>query len=150
MPIPSRGSLWTRLLSILLLVGSASAWARKPEYDFHQDFRNSFVPKPRAENPLVAEEEILKEYSAKLRSEGIADGEIARRITLLRRDGSLLGGDYWNRFYSGSRSNFNRAPNGFLVQVVREEPPGVALDFGMGEGPNALHGIIHASPADAE
>lgn len=51
----------------------------------------------------------------------------------------MLESDYWNRFYTNSKSNFNKAPNSFLMQVVEGRPPGVALDYGMGEGRNAIY-----------
>jgi SAM-dependent methyltransferase len=87
----------------------------------------------------VSEEEILQAYSTQLRSEGIQDAEIVRRLTLLRADRNLLESDYWNRFYANRKSSFNRAPNGFLVQIAEGRPPGVALDYGMGEARNSLY-----------
>src|SRR5712692_12125434 len=52
---------------------------------------------------------------------------------------ALLEADYWNRFYTNSNANFNKAPNGFLIQMVEGRRPGVALDYGMGEGRNAIY-----------
>jgi hypothetical protein len=117
----------------------AFAFGQKPEYDFYRDFRNDFVPKQHAENPLLTKEQILGRYAAKLRSDGVADSEIARRVDLILNQRDRLESDYWNRFYTNSKSNFNRAPNSFLVQVVAGRPPGAALDYGMGEGRNSLY-----------
>jgi len=115
--------------------------AQKPEYDFYSEFRNSFVPKLRAENPSLSltQEQIVERYAAELREEGVTETEITRRTTLLltKRDG--LEADYWNRYYLDSKSNFNRAPNDFLKQVATGLRPGVALDYGMGEGRNAIY-----------
>ena len=44
----------------------------------------------------------------------------------------------WNRVFSEPRANIRTEANQFLVQVVRELKPGVALDIGMGVGRNAL------------
>jgi protein-L-isoaspartate O-methyltransferase len=122
-----------------MLLCSVFAFGQKPEYDFYRDFRNGFAPKLHAENASVTDEEILERYAAKLKSEGVADSEIARRTRLIRTERDLLETDYWNRFYTNSKSNFNKAPNSFLMQVVEGRPPGVALDYGMGEGRNAIY-----------
>jgi SAM-dependent methyltransferase len=47
--------------------------------------------------------------------------------------------DYWNRFYLDDKSNFSKAPNAFLVQVIQGKPPGAALDYAMGQGRNAIY-----------
>jgi len=124
---------------IATLFCSVFAFGQKPEYDFYRDFRNGFAPKLHAENASVTDEEILQRYAVKLKSEGVADNEIARRTRLIRTERDLLETDYWNRFYTDSKSNFNKAPNGFLMQMVKGRPPGVALDYAMGEGRNAIY-----------
>jgi SAM-dependent methyltransferase len=50
-----------------------------------------------------------------------------------------LEADYWNRFYTDSNANFNKAPNGFLVQMLEGRRPEAAPDCGMGEGRNAIY-----------
>jgi SAM-dependent methyltransferase len=117
----------------------ALALGQKPEYDFYREFRNVFVPKVRSEEPSISEDGIVARYSAKLRAEAISESEIARRTKLIRSDRVRLENDYWNRFYTNDISNFNKAPNGFLVEVVQGRPPGAALDYAMGEGRNAIY-----------
>jgi protein-L-isoaspartate O-methyltransferase len=133
----------TVVLAVLVttLLCAVLGFGQKPEYDFYPEFRNSFTPKLRAENPsvLLTNEEIVERYAAKLKSEGVAENEVARRTKLIRTDRNLLEADYWNRFYADSNSNFNKAPNGFLKQMVEGKRPGVALDYGMGEGRNAIY-----------
>jgi protein-L-isoaspartate O-methyltransferase len=128
-------------LSVLVLLFSAAALAQKPEYDFYPAFRNNFTPKMRAENLLrqLSNDEIVTMYAAKLKSEGFADQEITRRTTLLRTQRPALEADYWNRFYTNANSNFNKAPNVFLMDTVKMLRPGVALDYGMGEGRNSIY-----------
>src|SRR5437016_3872246 len=116
-----------RRLLLAMLLFSPLAFGQKPEYDFYPDFRNSFVPKVRAENPLVTNEQILGRYAAQLKTEGLADSEIARRTKLIQAERDLLESDYWNRFYTSTNSNFNKAPNSFLVQVVEKLTPGAVL-----------------------
>ena len=114
-------------------------FAQKPEYDFFPEFRNTFTPKQYAENPSVTNEEIVEKYTAKLKSEGIAENEIARRTRLIQTKRPVLENDYWNRYYIDSQSDFNRRPNRFLMEIVEGRPPGVALDYGMGSGRNAIY-----------
>jgi len=129
----------SRTLAITALVCSALVFGQIPEYGFYREFRNSFVPKLRSEKPAVTNEEILERYAAKLKSEAVPESEIARRTTLIRTQRESLEADYWNRFYLDGKSNFNRTPNRFLMQVVEGLPPGAALDYAMGEGRNALY-----------
>jgi hypothetical protein len=125
--------------AFVMLLWSAFALAQKAEYDFYPGFRNSFAPSLRAENSSVTDEQILQRYEAQLRSEGIAESEIARRTRLIRTNRDVLEDDYWNRFYTDTHSNFNTAPNSFLVKVVEGRSAGVALDYAMGEGRNAIY-----------
>ena len=127
-----------RLVAATLLC-LALSFAQKPEYGFYPEFRNSFVLNLRAGNPSVTIDEILEQYAARLKSEEIADHEIARRLRLIRTQRDLLESDYWNRFYTDGNSKFNKAPNNFLAQVMEGRTPGAALDYGMGEGRNALY-----------
>lgn len=127
-----------RFLAGAVLVCSL-ALAQKTEYAFYPEFRNAFSPKLRSEEPSISEDGIIARYSAKLRGEGIAESEIARRVKLIRADRPLLESDYWNRVYLNSGSKINREPNGFLMGAVRGMPPGAALDYGMGEGRNAIY-----------
>jgi methylase of polypeptide subunit release factors len=128
-------------LLVLALLFSAAALAQKAEYDFYPAFRNNFTPKMRAENlsRQLSNDEIVTMYAAKLKSEGFADQEITRRTTLIRTQRPALEADYWNRFYTNANSNFNKAPNVFLMDTVKMLRPGVALDYGMGEGRNSIY-----------
>jgi len=128
-------------LVLALLLYSVLAIGQKPEYDFYPEFRNSFTPKLRAENPALSltNEEIAERYAAKLKADGVTGAEVTRRARLILTQHDLLEADYWNRYYLDRNSNFNRAPNGFLKQMVDGQRPGVALDYGMGEGRNAIY-----------
>ncbi len=138
--VPVRSSMRLAVLFTTLLC-SILACGQKPEYDFYPEFRNSFTPKLRTENPSLSltNEVIVDRYVAKLKSEGLSETEIKRRASLILTERNLLEADYWNRYYLDSNSNFNRAPNGFLKQTIEGQRPGVALDYGMGEGRNAIY-----------
>jgi SAM-dependent methyltransferase len=109
-------------LYILLLL-SLPMMGQKPEYDFYRDARDK--------KPEV--------YAAELRTAGVRENEIARRLELLENHRPLLEADRWNRFYGDSKSNYNRAPNSFLTTVVEDMKPGTALDYAMGDGRNAIY-----------
>jgi hypothetical protein len=130
-----------RLALLLMVLLCSPCIAQKSEYDFYPEFRNSFTPKLRGENPSrsLTNEEIVERYAATLKGEGVAESEITRRTRLLLTERKALEADYWNRFYLDDKSNFNRAPNGFLKQMVTGMRPGAALDYGMGEGRNAIY-----------
>lgn len=137
------------------VLACALASGQKPEYDFYREFRNSIVPQLRTEDPSVSEHGIIERYSATLRAAAITENEIARRVKALESDRPLLEADYWNRFYLDEKSNFNREPNSFLVQVVKGKTAGSALDYAMGEGRNAIYlaslgwSVSGFDPADA-
>ena len=111
-----------KVLALLLttLFYSVLAFGQKPEYDFYPEFRNTFTPRVRAENPSLSltNEDVAGRYAAKLRAERVTESEITRRTKLILTERNLLEADYWNRYYLDSNSNFNRAPNGFLKQMV--------------------------------
>jgi len=143
-----------RVFAIAILVCGCS-WGQKAEYDFYREFRNVFIPQLRSQERSITEDGIAERYAAKLRSEGTGEAEIVRRMKLIRSERNLLEADYWNRFYLDDKSNFNREPNAFLVRVVRERTPGVALDYAMGDGRNSIYlasagwTVFGFDPADA-
>jgi len=96
------------------------------------------MPKHYLANPQITLSEIVADYSADLRAAGVAAGEIERRAKLVLRDQPTLEADYWDRFYLNPKSKINRAPNAFLVEMTKGRPPGVALDYAMGEGRNSI------------
>ncbi|MCL4851881.1 MAG: methyltransferase domain-containing protein [Bryobacteraceae bacterium] len=111
-----------KLLCAVLLLSLPIA-GQKPEFDFYRDARDK--------KPEV--------YAAELRTAGVPEKEIVRRLDLLKNHRHLLEADRWNRFYSDPKNNYNRAPNSFLTAVVEDMKPGVALDYAMGDGRNAIY-----------
>jgi 2-polyprenyl-3-methyl-5-hydroxy-6-metoxy-1,4-benzoquinol methylase len=107
----------------LFLLAVACLQAQRPEYDFYAEGRDK--------KPEV--------YAEELRKAGVSDKEVTRRLDLLRNHRTELEADRWNRFYGDQRSKYNREPNAFLSQVVSGMRPGVALDYAMGDGRNALY-----------
>jgi SAM-dependent methyltransferase len=87
----------------------------------------------------VTNQQIAEKYAARLKGEGVADAEIARRMRLIETERPLMEADYYNRFYTQGKTNYNKEPNTFLQEMVEGRMPGAALDYGMGDGRNALY-----------
>ena len=136
--LAAHGAVAEALLTTLLC--SVLAFSQKPEYEFYFHFRTGFAEKVQEENHWsLTNEQVVEKYAAKLKSDGISESEIARRLRLLRTEHAALEADFYSRTYLDSNSNFNHAPNGFLMEMVKGRPPGVALDYGMGEGRNSIY-----------
>ncbi|HEY1184765.1 MAG TPA: class I SAM-dependent methyltransferase [Bryobacteraceae bacterium] len=129
-----------RLFAAATCLWSALAFGQKPEYDFYADYR-TFMSSLWVKNPAITSGEIHEAYAAKLKGEGIPAAEIARRLRLLATEGPQLEADRWNRYYGDAKNNqeYNQSPNAFLMAFVAEKRPGVALDYAMGTGRNALY-----------
>ncbi|MBC7924543.1 MAG: methyltransferase domain-containing protein [Bryobacteraceae bacterium] len=126
-----------RVLVYILWASVAVTFAQNPQYDFYPEFR-PWARELRRVDASIKRDQILERYATKVRTEGIAETEIQRRSALLGDSRNLLEDDFWNRFFTQGTSNYNRAPNEFLVEVVEGRKPGTALDYGMGAGRNAL------------
>ena len=125
---------------LTMLSYSILAFGQKPEYEFYFEFRTVFGEKVQEENHWsLTNEQVFEKYAAKLKNDGIAESEIARRLKLLRTEHSALEADFYSRYYLDSNSNFNHAPNRFLMAMVKGRQPGTALDYGMGQGRNSIY-----------
>ncbi len=135
----ARGAAMLALLFATLLC-SERAFGQKPQYEFYYEYRTVFSAKVQEENHWsLTNEQVFERYAARLKSDGIAESEIARRLRLLRTEHDALETDYYSRYYLDSNSNFSHAPNRFLMQMVKGRQPGVALDYGMGQGRNSIY-----------
>ncbi len=110
-----------KLLCAVLLLSLPLA-GQKPEFDFYRDARDK--------KPEV--------YAAELRTAGVPEKEIVRRLDLPKNHRHLLEADRWNRFYSDPKNNYNRAPHSLLTAVVEDMKPGVALDYAMGDATRSI------------
>jgi Methyltransferase domain len=128
-----------RLLLFVSFLVCQTSWGQKPEYDFYPEFRNVIAPKYYLANPASSLKDIVARYAADLREQGIDSREIARRERLILENKPALEADYWDRFYLDPASKVNRGPNAFLVEMMRNRTPGVALDYAMGEGRNSIY-----------
>ena len=128
-----------RLSSIsLALWCGVLAFAQNPAFDFYPDFRSMAQQLSRADRSITMDQ-VLQRYRERLHTEGVSSGEIERRENLIRTSRNQLEDDFWNRFFTEGKANYNTAPNAFLMEVVEGRKAGAALDYGMGEGRNALY-----------
>jgi SAM-dependent methyltransferase len=136
--LTAHGAVAAALLTMLLY--SVLVFGQKPEYEFYFEFRTVFAEKVQEENHWsLTNEQVFEKYAAKLKGDGIAESEIARRLRLLRTEHAALEADFYSRYYLDSKSNFNHAPNRFLMDMVKGRQTGVALDYGMGQGRNSIY-----------
>ncbi len=136
---PTAHSVVVLATLLMMLLHALLAFGQKAEYESYFEFRTVLMPKVQEENHWsLTKEQVYEKYGAKLQSDRIAESEIARRLKLLRTEHAVLDADFYSRYYLDSSSNFNHAPNNFLMEVVKGVRPGSALDYGMGTGPK-LH-----------
>ena len=75
---------------LTMLWYSIPAFGQKPEYEFYFEFRTVFEEKVQEENHWsLTNEQVFEKYAAKLKNDGIAESEIARRLKLLRTEHAL-------------------------------------------------------------
>ncbi len=148
-----------RLMLLALLLCSAAA-AQKPEYAFYSEYRD-FMSSLWVKNQSITPAQVHAAYQSKLKADGIPDHEIARRIKVLETQSAQLEADRWDRYFSNASNekHFSQKPNGFLMSFAADRRPGVALDYAMGTGRNAIYlaqlgwdvyGFDHSKVAVAE
>ena len=85
---------------------------------------------------------LIRPYRAELLREGLSPGEADRELDRLghlafvRPDGAKV---LWNKVYGGHEPIFIQTPNALLASAIEGRKPGRALDFGMGQGRNAVY-----------
>jgi 2-polyprenyl-3-methyl-5-hydroxy-6-metoxy-1,4-benzoquinol methylase len=82
--------------------------------------------------------DLIDKYRAKLAADGLSQNAIDEEIKIVVEQGQRLEIDQWNRILLAPEAQFNRQPNAFLSEMVKDLKPGAALDVGMGQGRNAL------------
>jgi SAM-dependent methyltransferase len=131
------GAIMRNRALLLCIICSAPIFAQNPEYDFYPEYR-SWAQELRRTDRSLKPDQTPDRYANKLTTEGVANAEIQRRVNLIRTSRNRLEDDFWNRFFTQGKAIYNTAPNSFLTEVVEGRKPGAALDYGMGEGRNAI------------
>jgi 2-polyprenyl-3-methyl-5-hydroxy-6-metoxy-1,4-benzoquinol methylase len=139
--------LQIRLL-VLLIVGCALPWpvhGQAPQqlsdaqvYAHYRQWVSGKATATRTE-ATAQQPEVMAAYRKALADEGVAPAEIDRRVRVITENGKRLEIDSWNRILTSSKPMFNVEPNAFLMRVTKSVRPGTALDYGMGQGRNAIY-----------
>ena len=83
--------------------------------------------------------EVLAAYRKALMDQGVPAAEADRRVRVIRENARRLEIDMWNRMLTSPTPTFNVQPNALLVSSIKGVRPGTALDYGMGQGRNAIY-----------
>ena len=139
---PSRSQLVAILM--LLFVGialasttSAPAGQQPSDTEVYERFR-AWASGP-ATIAMRTEADVFGAYRKVLAGEGVPAAEIDRRLRVISESGRRLEVERWNRILTAPKPNFNVQPNAFLVRATKGVRPGRALDYGMGQGRNAIY-----------
>ncbi len=101
----------------------------------------AFLEWLKAQPPNSKPADLINPYRDKLLHEGVREPEVNRRMELIwsgcyhRPDGVRL---FWSKIFGGNKPIFTEQPNALLVSAIQGLKPGRALDFGMGQGRNAV------------
>jgi SAM-dependent methyltransferase len=101
----------------------------------------AFVAWLSAQPPDSKPANLIRPYRAELIRKGMSPAEAEREMERLghlaftRPDGAKV---LWNKVYGGHDPIFVRTPNALLAGAILGRKPGKALDFGMGQGRNAV------------
>ena len=83
---------------------------------------------------------VMAAYRKALTEEGVPTAEADRRVRIVREHLRRLDADiFWDRALASPTPTFNAEPNAFLVRTTKGIRPGTALDYGMGQGRNAIY-----------
>lgn len=103
---------------------------------------NDFTAWFSSEATPAAPADVLRAYSAKLKSRGVPPAEIDQRVDSVRkylaahpREALAL---HFDRMYSWTEAPFSRNPSALVTKVASTRKPGKALDIAMGQGRNAI------------
>jgi SAM-dependent methyltransferase len=102
----------------------------------YQRFRGWITRQPRE---VQTAPDVLDRYRAKLAADGLSPDAIDAEVKIIVEQGQTLEIDRWNKILTSPEGRFNRDPNAFLVEMIKDRTPGTALDVGMGQGRNALY-----------
>jgi predicted O-methyltransferase YrrM len=101
----------------------------------------AFLEWLKAQPPNSKPADLINPYRDKLLRDGVPESEVNHRMELIwwgcyhRPDGV---GPFWSKIFGGDKPIFTEQPNALLVSAIQGRKPGRALDFGMGQGRNAV------------
>jgi predicted O-methyltransferase YrrM len=126
-----------KLAWILLAVGFA--YGQGPDAD--EANWKAFLVWLNAQPPNSKPADLVNPYRDELVRQGLSESEIKHRMDVVwsgcyhRPDGVGL---FWSKIFGGDKPIFTEQPTGLLVSAIEGHKAGRALDFGMGQGRNAV------------
>ena len=137
-------------LAIAGLLTSAIATAQSPlgpkatpeETRIYEAFRDWITRQDRAVQD-ADDDVVYARYATELQSQGKSAQEAAATIASLKAIGDRAEVERWNKILTSPKPFFNKAPNAFLVEMVKGVKPGRSLDVGMGQGRNTIYLAQH-------
>ena len=136
---------FTRRASLSLFLTVGCAWAQTvtapdPRWKSFMDWFSSLSPES-----FHTGSELMMLYRNKLLADGMSAGEADRIMSFIRDKppDPAFSQIFWNKHFERKDPQFKTEPNAFLVEVSSQLTAGTALDFGMGEGRNAIYLALH-------
>jgi SAM-dependent methyltransferase len=125
-----------RLLRIFFLI--SALFGQSPDDQSFQQFLKWLATRPPASRPT----DLVPPYRQELIKQGLSEQEADRQLAKVWQrayhdpEGSRI---LWNKLYTAKDTPiFVPRPSALLMRTVDGLPPGKALDFGMGQGRNAV------------
>jgi SAM-dependent methyltransferase len=104
----------------------------------YEAFRAWITEQP-PEVQKASDDDVYRRYAAELKAHGSSEKDAAATIELIKKLGDRAEIERWNRILTSPKAPFSRAPNAFLVEMIKGVKPGRSLDVGMGQGRNTVY-----------
>jgi SAM-dependent methyltransferase len=104
----------------------------------YEAFRTWITSQPPAVQK-ASDDDVYQRYAAELKAQGSSEKDAAATIELIKKLGDRAEVERWNRILTSPKAPFSRAPNAFLVEMIKGVKPGRSLDVGMGQGRNTIY-----------
>lgn len=124
--------VWSQVTADDVEKNIASLPVEQRTYERFRYWVNALTPAEQRDPNLEAR------YRAYLKGRGFSDADVDTQIKVIDAQSQKLEVERWNRILTSEKPLFNTKPNEFLMQMAKGRKPGTALDFGMGQGRNAI------------
>jgi SAM-dependent methyltransferase len=124
--------VWSQVTADDVEKNIASLPVEQRTYERFRYWVNALTPDEQRDPNLEAR------YRAYLKGRGFSDADVDTQIKVIDAQSQKLEVERWNRILTSEKPLFNTKPNEFLMQMAKGRKPGTALDFGMGQGRNAI------------
>jgi SAM-dependent methyltransferase len=120
--------------------GQAAQPSDAEVYSRYERWASGKATTDRGTEAMALQADVMAAYRKALTEEGVPAAEADRRVVIIRQTARRIEADnFWNRALTAPTPTFNIEPNAFLVRTTKGVHPGTALDYGMGQGRNAIY-----------